>query len=71
MKFLFLYRPTVCVTGRWAGVGFAWEQYKPEAKKMLKNGREAYYAPTFGVGEGQVGRIGRWVAGMLRCVGIG
>jgi len=31
-------RPTVCVTGRWAGVDNAWEQEKPEARKMLDVG---------------------------------
>ena len=34
---------TVCVTGRWAGVDSAWEQYKLEARKMLdaKRGDES------------------------------
>ena len=34
-------RPTVCVTGRWAGVDNAWEQDKLEARKMLENGDES------------------------------
>src|SRR3990172_521175 len=29
--------PTVCVTGRWAGVDKVWEQEKLEARKMLEN----------------------------------
>ena len=35
---------TVCVTGRWAGVDNAWEEYKPEARKMLdaKRGDESH-----------------------------
>ena len=34
--------PTVCVTGRWAGVDSAWEQRKLEARKMLENGGESH-----------------------------
>jgi len=34
--------PTVCVTGRWAGVDSAWEQEKLEARKMLENGDESH-----------------------------
>ena len=29
--------PTVCVTGAGAGVDSAWEQKKPEARKMLES----------------------------------
>jgi hypothetical protein len=32
----------VCVTGRWAGVDSAWEQYKLETRKLLKNGAESH-----------------------------
>ena len=34
-------RPTVCVTCVWAGVDSAWEQKKPEARKMLVNRAES------------------------------
>jgi hypothetical protein len=34
--------PTVCVTGRWAGVDNAWEQRKLEARKMLENAAESH-----------------------------
>lgn len=30
-------RPAVCITCVWAGVDNAWEQKKPEARKMLEN----------------------------------
>ncbi|MGA2505507.1 MAG: hypothetical protein ABSG01_15605 [Anaerolineales bacterium] len=33
--------PTVCVTGRWAGVDNAWERKKLEARKMLENSDES------------------------------
>ena len=33
---------TDCVTGRWAGVDAAWEQYKFGARKMLENGDESH-----------------------------
>jgi hypothetical protein len=35
-------RPTACVTGAWAGVDFAWEQKKLEARKMLVNRAESH-----------------------------
>jgi hypothetical protein len=35
-------RPTVCVTCVWAGVESAWEQEKPEARKMLENAAESH-----------------------------
>ena len=35
-------RPTVCVTCVWAGVDNAWEQEKPEARKMLENAAESH-----------------------------
>jgi len=34
-------RLTVCVTGAGAGVDSAWEQRKPEARKMLQNAAES------------------------------
>jgi hypothetical protein len=42
--------PTICVTGRWAGVDSAWEQKKLEASlprravqgKILENGDESH-----------------------------
>ena len=37
-----LARLTVSVTGRWAGVDNAWEQYKPKARKMLVNRAESH-----------------------------
>jgi len=43
-------RPTVCVTGRWAGVDSAWEQEKLEARKMLKNGDESHLSSARFVG---------------------
>jgi len=33
---------TVCVTCVWAGVDSAWEQEKPEARKMLLNRAESH-----------------------------
>ena len=44
-------RPTVCVTGRWAGVNEVWEQEKPEARKMLENGDESHLSS---------GRVREW-----------
>jgi hypothetical protein len=35
-------RPTVGVSGWWAGVDSAWEQEKLEARKMPKNGAESH-----------------------------
>ena len=32
---------TVCVTCVWAGVDSAWEQEKPEARKMLENAADS------------------------------
>ena len=37
-----LHRPTVCVTGVWAGVDSAWEQKKLEARKMLVNRADSH-----------------------------
>jgi hypothetical protein len=34
--------PTVCVSGLWAGVDFAWMQEKPETRKMLENAAESH-----------------------------
>jgi hypothetical protein len=39
---LLLGYPTVCVTCVWAGVDNAWEQEKPEARKMLENAAESH-----------------------------
>ena len=33
---------TVCVTRVWAGVDNAWEQGKPEARKMLENAADSH-----------------------------
>ncbi len=41
--------PTVCVTGRWAGLDSAWEQYKLEARNMLENGDESHLSSARGV----------------------
>jgi len=38
----YLLRRTVCVTGAGAGVDNAWEQEKPEARKMLENAAESH-----------------------------
>jgi len=35
-------RPTVCVSGFWAGVDSAWEQRKLEAWKMPENAAESH-----------------------------
>ncbi len=35
-------RLTVCVTCVWAGVDSAWEQEKPEARKILENAAESH-----------------------------
>ncbi len=34
--------PTVCVTCVWAGVDNAWEQEKPEARKLLENAADSH-----------------------------
>jgi len=47
-------RLTVCVTGAGAGVDFAWEQKKLEARKLLENAPESpassarFVSPLFG-----------------------
>jgi len=33
---------TVCVTCVWAGVDSAWEQKKPEARKILENAADSH-----------------------------
>src|SRR5690349_11566025 len=43
-------RPTAGVTGRWAGVDSAWEQYKLEARKLPENGHESHLYSARGVG---------------------
>lgn len=35
-------RPTVCVSGGWAGVDSVWEQEKPEARKLLFEAAESH-----------------------------
>ena len=58
-----LLRLTVCVTGRWADVDNAWEQEKPEARKMLVNGDESHLssAPRMSAGglffDGRTGAV--------------
>jgi len=44
-------QPTVCVTCVWAGVDSAWEQYKPEARKMLVNRAESHTSGARFVGQ--------------------
>jgi len=44
-------RPTVCVSGLWAGVDNAWEQEKPEARKMLENAAESHKSTARFVGQ--------------------
>ena len=44
-------RPTVCVTCVWAGVDNAWEQEKPEARKMLENAAESHTSGARFVGQ--------------------
>jgi len=34
--------PNACVSRGWAGVDFAWEQEKPEARKMLVNRADSH-----------------------------
>ena len=36
------YQLTVCVTRKWAGVDSAWEQEKPEARKMPVNRADSH-----------------------------
>jgi hypothetical protein len=43
--------PTVCVSRWWAGVDSAWEQEKPEARKMLENGAESHQSAARFVGQ--------------------
>ncbi|MBA4383445.1 MAG: hypothetical protein C0410_01790 [Anaerolinea sp.] len=43
-------RPTVCVSGLWAGWDNAWEQKKPEARKMLVNRAESHKSTARFVG---------------------
>lgn len=43
-------RPTVCVSGVWAGVDKVWEQEKPEARKMLENAAESHLSSARFVG---------------------
>jgi len=42
--------PTVCVSRWWAGVDSAWEQEKPEARKMPENGAESHQSAARFVG---------------------
>jgi hypothetical protein len=41
----------MCVTGAGAGVDSAWEQEKPEARKMLENAAESPASSARGVGQ--------------------
>jgi len=50
-------RLTVCVTCVWAGVDNAWEQEKPEARKMLINRADSH---TSGARF-----VGRWFEGVM------
>jgi hypothetical protein len=43
-------RPTVCVSRWWAGVDSAWEQGKPEARKMLVSRDESHQSAARFVG---------------------
>ena len=43
-------RLTVCVPRGWAGRDKAWEQYKPEARKMLENAARTRQSGARGVG---------------------
>jgi hypothetical protein len=43
--------PTVCVSGLWAGWDNAWEQEKPEARKMLVNRAESHKSTARFVGQ--------------------
>jgi hypothetical protein len=40
--YFFLLPLTVCVTCVWAGVDSAWDQEKPEARKMPENAAESH-----------------------------
>jgi hypothetical protein len=42
--------PTVCVSRWWAGVDSAWEQEKPEARKMPENAAESHQSAARCVG---------------------
>jgi hypothetical protein len=44
-------RPTVCVSRWWAGVDSAWEQKKPEARKMLVSRDESHQSAARFVGQ--------------------
>jgi hypothetical protein len=43
-------QPTAGVSGWWAGWDSAWEQEKPEARKMPKNGAESHQSAARFVG---------------------
>ncbi len=54
IPFLIVYdtcRLTVGVTGRWAGVDFAWKQYKFEARKMPVNRADSQPSAARRVGQ--------------------
>jgi len=40
-KLIYIFSPTVCVTGAGAGVDSVWEQKKLEARKMLENAADS------------------------------
>lgn len=44
-------QPTVCVTGLWAGWVTAWEQDKPDARKILVNRADSHKSSARGVGK--------------------
>jgi hypothetical protein len=53
-------RLTVCVSRWWAGVDSAWEQEKPEARKILENGAESHQSAARFVGQ-PAGLRERWL----------
>jgi hypothetical protein len=52
---------TICVTGDGAGVDKVWEQYKPEARKMLKNGDESHLSSARCVGRFFTNHVYGWI----------
>ena len=50
-------RPTVCVSGRWAGWDSAWEQKKPEARRILVNRADSHTATAPFVGRSCCARL--------------
>jgi hypothetical protein len=58
--------PTAGVTGRWAGLDSAREQYKLEARKMLENGDDSHLPVLGDLPRVQCTRC--WVASLLTLV---